>query len=245
LQAYVCSRNGHTDEAIKILSDRPTGAAYQAWPYLDYLMGISKLNKLDYSASAHFERFLQTNKGVNYIKDTYLHLGWIALFKGDESGYSAMMSKVKNNGYAFHERDKQAVNEASAPLPSKELLKARLLFDGGYLSKAADLLEDSKADAFTAIKDRTEYHYRLGRINDALGKDDLALINYQNTINTGKGLKYYYAAKAAVQMGRIYENKRNIPKAKASYSIAIGMSGHEQENSIENEAKQGLRRIGS
>lgn len=243
LQAYVCSRNGHTDEAIRILAERPTGAAYQPWPYLDYLMGISKLNKLDYSAATYFDRFLQTNKGVNYIRDSYLHLGWIALFKGDENSYSALMAKVKNNGYSYHERDKQAVNEANAPMPNKALLKARLLFDGGYLSKAADLLGDSKAEDFNTIKDKTEYYYRLGRINDALGKDDSALINYQNTINIGKGLKYYYAAKAAVQMGKIYENKKNIPKAKSSFNVAIDMSGHEQENSIENEAKQGLRRL--
>lgn len=244
LQAYVCSRNGHTDETIQILANRPTGAAYQAWPYLDYLMGIAKLNKLDFTAEASFNKFLQTNKGVNYVKDSYLHLGWIALLNGDERDYFVMMTKVKNNGYNYHERDKQAMNEAKAPAPNKSLLKARLLFDGGYLTKALSVLDDNKPEDFTSAKDKTEFHYRLGRINDALGKDDTALVNYQNAINTGKTLSYYYAAKSAVQMGRIYENKKNLAKAKASFNLAIGMSGHEQENSIENEAKQGLKRIG-
>jgi hypothetical protein len=244
LQAYVCSRNGHTDEAIQILNERPTGTAYQGFPYLDYLMGIAKLNKLDYTAQASFERFLQINKGVNYIKDTYLHLGWIALLKGDEGSYSAMMAKTKTNGNVYHERDKQALNEANSPTPNKDLLKARLLFDGGFNTKGLDILAASKADDYTSTKDKTEYFYRLGRLNDALGKDDLALMNYQNTITTGKGLKYYFAAKAAVQMGKIYEGKKNIPKAKSSFNIAIVMKGHEQENSIENEAKQGLRRVG-
>ncbi|MDQ7950075.1 MAG: tetratricopeptide repeat protein, partial [Pedobacter sp.] len=32
LRAYVCSRNGHTNEAISILAERPSGPAYQAWP---------------------------------------------------------------------------------------------------------------------------------------------------------------------------------------------------------------------
>ena len=58
LRAYVCARNGHTDEAIQILANRPTGASYQAFPYLDYLMGISKLNKMDLSAESNFEKFL-------------------------------------------------------------------------------------------------------------------------------------------------------------------------------------------
>lgn len=243
LQAYVCSRNGHTDEAIKILIDRPTGAAYQSFPYLDYLMGISKLNKLDYSAATSFEKFLQTNKGVNYVKDSYLHLAWIALLKGDEGGYSAVINKIKTLGNVYHERDKQALDEANYPMPNIDLLKARLLFDGGYNSKGLTILANTKADDYTSAKDKTEYFYRLGRLNDALGKDDFALLNYQNAINFGKNLKYYYAAKAALQMGKIYERKRNITKAKSIFNIAIAMKNHEQENSIENEAKQGLRRI--
>jgi hypothetical protein len=245
LQAYVCARNAHNDEAIQILTDRPIGSSYQAFPYLDYLMGIARLNKLDLSASTYFDRFLQTNKGVNYIKDTYLHLGWIALFNGDEAGYAAMIAKTKNSGYTYHERDKQAVNEANGPAPNKELLKARVLFDGGYFTKALSILSDEKMQDFSSTKDKVEFNYRLGRINDALGKDDVALTNYQNTINTGKSLKYYYAAKSAVQMGKIYESKRNFAKAKLYFDTAIAMSGHEQENSIENEAKQGLRRMGN
>lgn len=244
LQAYVCARNGHNDEAIKILADKPTGNAYQPFAYLDYLAGIAKLNKLDFSASAPFDKFLQTNKGVNYIKDTNLHLGWIALLKGDSAGYSAMMSKTKTAGYSYNERDKQAVNEANAPTPNVSLLKARLLFDGGYLAKALNVLSESKADDFNNAKDKAEYYYRLGRVNDDLGKDDQALSNYQNAINTGKGLKYYYAPKSAVQMGKIYEKKGLVAKAKSSYNIAIGMKNHEFENSIETEAKQGLKRVG-
>ncbi|RZL44053.1 MAG: tetratricopeptide repeat protein [Pedobacter sp.] len=244
LQAYVCARNGHNDEAIKILADRPTGSAYQPFAYLDYLAGIAKLNKLDFSAEAPFDKFLQTNKGVNYIKDTNLHLGWIALLKGDTAGYATMMTKTKNTGYSYNEKDKQALNEANAPTPNVNLLKARLLFDGGYLSKALTILSESKADDFSSAKDKAEYFYRLGRINDDLGKDDTALSNFQNALNNGKTLKYYYAAKSAVQMGKIYEKKGQVVKAKAFFNIAIGMKNHEFENSIETEAKQGLKRIG-
>jgi tetratricopeptide (TPR) repeat protein len=164
--------------------------------------------------------------------------------KGDEGYYSTLMAKTRNSGYLYHERDKQAVNEANTLTPNINLLKARLLFDGGYLAKSLDLLSASKADDFNNIKDKTEYFYRLGRVNDRLEKDDLALSNYQNAINTGKYLKYYYAANAAVQMGKIYERKKNNAKAKSSFNIAISMKDHEQENSIENEAKQGLKRMG-
>lgn len=242
LQAYVSARTAHNDEAIDLLSNKPSGANYQPFPYLDYLMGIAKLNKLDLDASeTYFNKFLQTNKGSNYVKDVYLHLGWIALLKKDESNFSALMAKTKTNGYTYQSRDKQALNEANAPKPNVILLKARLLFDGGYYNKALTLLANSEAENFAALKDKTEYFYRLGRINDELGKDEIALNNYQNAINLGKNLKYYYAAKAAIQMGKIYERKNNPTKAKLSYTTAINMNGHEYENSIETEAKESLK----
>lgn len=243
LQAYVCSKTAHNDEAIKILAERPTSSAYQAFPYLDYLMAIAKLNKLDLSAETYFGRFLQTNKGVNYIKDANLHLGWIVLLKGNTAGYTAYMSKVKSSGYTYNERDKQALNEANSPMPDVSLLKARLLFDGGYLSKSLALIGNSKLSEFKSEKDKTELNYRLGRIYDDLGKDEEALNYYQSAISLGKNLKYYYAANAALLRGKIYENRGNNNLAKASYYAAIAMKNHEYENSIEAKAKAALNRL--
>ena len=245
MQAYVCVRNGKSEQAIEILESRPKGNAYQPFAYLDYLLGVARLNKLDVGASSNFNQFLQQNKGVNYIKDTYLHMAWISLLKEDTTGFNNFISQVKSKGSTYAEKDKQALNEANAPKPQMVLLKARLLYDGGYLSKALEVLNASKADDyFNNSRDKTEYTYRLARVNDDLGKDDAALVQYQNTINLGKGLKYYYAAKSAVLAGNIYERKKNFAKAKACFRLAIDMKGHEYENSIENEAKHALKRIG-
>ena len=245
LQAYVCFRNGKNDQAIEILSNKAEGPAYQAFPYLDYLMGVAKLNQLDLvSSEAYFNKFLQSNKGTNYIKSSYLHLAWIAFLKGELTKSSALTAKARASGFLYHERDKQAQSEAAAPIANPILLKARLLFDGGYLNKALALLLAKAVGEFDSVKDQTEYYYRLGRIYDDLGKDELAIMNYQNTIATGKNLKYYYAARAALLSGKLYEKKKNMPKAKQNFNIAINMKGHEYENSIEAEAKLGLKRLG-
>lgn len=243
LQSYVCIKNAHNDEAITILSKKPEGNLYQPFPYLEYLEGIAHLNKLDLNATAYFNRFLQTNKGVNYIKDTSLRLGWIALLKGDKNGYTSYMSKVINNGYTYNEKDKQAKNEASAATPAIDLLKARLLYDGGYLSRALQYLSDKNTSDFASDRDKTEFNYRLGRIYDDQGKDDQALAAYQATINQGKTLKYYFAANAALQMGKVYEKRKNIVKAKEAFNTAISMKNHEYESSIESQAKAGLKRL--
>jgi len=244
MQAYASARSGKNDQAIEILEGRPKGNVYQSFPYLDYLLGVVRLNKLDVKAAANFDQFLQSNKGVNYIKDTYLHLAWISLLKDDTADYTALVSKVKNSGATYADKDKQALNEANAPAPHLALLKARLLYDGGYLNRALDVLNASKADDFKTAKDKIEYAYRLARVNDDLGKDDVALAHYQTAFNVGKNQKFYFAAKSAVLMGNIYEKKKNLAKAKAYFNLAIGLKDHEYENSIENEAKQGLKRIG-
>jgi predicted negative regulator of RcsB-dependent stress response len=243
LQSYVCIKNGHSEEAISILAKRPNGGVYQPFPYLDYLEGIAHLNKLDLNAATYFNRFLQTTKGVNFMKDTYLHLGWIAFLKGDKAGYTAFAAKAVNNGYTYVEKDKQAKSEAAGGMPTIDLLKARLLFDGGYLNKALQLLDDKKAGDYASDKDKTELNYRLGRIYDDLGKDDQALAAYQETINEGKNLKYYFAANAALQMGKVYEGRKNEVKAKEAFNTAISMKNHEFESSIESQAKAGLKRL--
>ncbi|RZK41614.1 MAG: tetratricopeptide repeat protein [Pedobacter sp.] len=243
LQAYVSSRNGENDKAISVLNDRPTGSLYQPFPYLDYLMGVARLNKLDFSAATYFEKYLQNNKGVNYIKDANLRLAWIELLKGDENGYNQFTGKVKSAGFVYLDKDKQALNEANAAMPNKLLLNARLLYDGGYLTKSLELLEDHNTDNFGSVKDKVEFKYRLGRLYQDLGKEDTAINHYQYAINNGKALKQYYAAKSAVLVGGIYEKKKNTLKARSYYNIAINFKNHEYEVGIENEAKKGLKRI--
>ena len=243
LQALVCSKNGHNDEAISILASRPVGASYQDFPYLSFLSGLVKLNKLDYSSAQDFSRFLQENRGVNYIKDAYLHLGWIALLKDGTAAYSGQMANVKNQGYTYHDKDKQALSEAQGPPPDRRLLKARLLYDGGYYPQALKLLAGLKGGDFGDGRDKTEYYYRLGRIHGAMGKEDEALSAYQSAISLGKNLRYYFAANSALQIGNILAGKRNYAKAKAFFNIAIQMKNHDYESSIETQAKAGIRRI--
>lgn len=243
LQGYICIKTGHNEEAISILGKRPEGTTFQPFPYLEYLEGVAHLNKLDLSAANYLNKFLQTNKGVNYIKDSNLRLAWVALLKGDKSGYSSYAKKAIDGGYSYYDKDKQAQSEAMAPAPPLDLLKARLLFDGGYFTKALQQLDDKDVENYSSEKDKTEFTYRMGRINDDLGKDDAAINYYQLTINQGKNLKYFFAANAALQMGKVYEKKGNKAKAKEAFNTAIAMKNHEYENSIESQAKAGLKRL--
>lgn len=244
LQATVSAKSGHNDDAIAILSSRPSGNSYQAFPYLDFLLASAKLNKLDYAAAAQdFSKFLQQSKGVNYIKDANLRLAWIGLLRGSGGTYNGFIGKVKSAGYSYQEKDKQALSEANDGPPNRRLLMARLLFDGGYFSKAKEVISGDNIQDFSAGRDRTEYCYRLGRILEEMGKDEEALSSFQSAINQGRNLKYYYAANAALQAGGIFEKQKDFLKARNYYNAAIQMKNHDYESSIETQAKAALKRL--
>jgi len=243
IKGFVSLRTGHSSEAIIVLEKRPEGPEYQSYPYLDYLLGCAKMNRLDNNAYNYFSKFLQ-EKGTSFIKDSYLHLGWNCILQGDVRRYNAFAQLVKTKGYTYNEKDKQAQNEANNPAPNIYLLKARLLFDGGYYDKALAQLQEKDADDFKQAGEKTEYYYRLGRIYEALNKDEEALKAYQSSINTGSSTAYYFAPTSALRMGYIYERQKNEAKAVKYYNMAIAFKNHQDESSIEKRANEGLKRMG-
>ncbi|MDT3403050.1 tetratricopeptide repeat protein [Mucilaginibacter terrae] len=243
IQGYIALRTGHSAEAIRYFEKAPEGAEYQPYPYLNYLAGLARMNVSDKGAANYFNKFLQTNKGVNYIKDAYLHLAWDALLDGNIKRYTAFTQLVKTKGYTYNEKDKRALTEISDPHYQPALLQARLWFDGGLYEKALSVLKAKEADTFTTAHDKAEYHYRLGRIYEALQNDNNALSSYQQAINTGKGTSYYFAPMSALKAGNIYEQRKDSSKAISYYRMAIDFKNHQQENSIEQKAKEGLKRL--
>jgi tetratricopeptide (TPR) repeat protein len=84
--------------------------------------------------------------------------------------------------------------------------------------------------------------YRIGRINDDLKKEDIAIKAYETTIVLGSNRKEYFAARAALQLGNIYEKQGKKQLAIAMYEKCLGMNDHEYKNSLDQKAKSGLAR---
>lgn len=243
IRAYVGVKMGHPREAIEELAKKPSGVLYPLYPDLDYLAGMAKIHSLDYSASSHFISFLKNYRGINFIKDAYLNLAWLELLKGNVRGYQSFTEQLKRKGYSYHDKDMQAIHEANDPMPNPGLLKARLLFDGAYYDKALAQIVEIKVSTLVILRDKIEYYYRTGRIYDEISKDNLALKYYQSAIDMGINERYYFASTAALKMAGIYEKRKDFQKAKTYFNIAINMRRHDYESSVENRAKQGLKRI--
>ncbi len=244
LQGYVSIRSAQNDKAITYLSKRPKGSSYIDFPAMDYLLGNAKLNRMDPDANLYLNAFIKEYKGINYVKDAHLKLAYYYYLKGDNNRYQSHLNMVKSHGDLFDEKDKQALKEANEQVPDIDLLKARLYFDGGYYSKALAQLRNITPSTLKFQRDQIEFHYRLGRIYDESGKHSEAISHYIGSIDIGEQTTYYYAANAALSIGSIYEKRNDKSKAAAFYKRAIAMKNHEYENSIENKAKDGLKRIG-
>lgn len=243
--ASIASKTGNTDKAIEILENRPDGDEYFKFYYLDYILGVAKLNKLEDDSYKYLYSFILNFKGQNYIKAAYQKIAWYYLINDNEAKYKEKIAYTITLGSNVVDEDKQAMAEGkSKTTPNVTLLKARLLSDGGYYQKAMNILLAKKPSEFCkSTKDYLEYTYRIGRIYDDWEKDDSAIPYYELTIKNGSAFTYYYAANASLHMGMIYENKKSKTLAKYYYKLSTQMKNTEYKSSINQKAKAGLNRL--
>lgn len=243
--ATVANHTGKNDKMIEILTDRPVGSAYYPFPYLDFMLGFAKLNRLDSNADVYIKKFITQNKGRSYQKEAYRKLAWYYLVNGQPALYRKYMQQILLIADAPTDEDKSAQKEALQNIiPQQELLKARLLFDGAYYEKALTVLDDISFDKLSNSRDKIEYFYRKARIYDELNKSNDAIKFYLLTIEKGADFKYYFAANACLKVATIFERLLKQNMAIKYYKKAIDLDKDEYANSIDAEAKAGLNRLG-
>ena len=241
----LASKLGKNDLAINILENRKqTNAHYPFW-YLEYLLGVYKQNKMNPNAIKHFEKYVNSFDGQNYIKSAYMRISWHYLIKGDLDNFKLAQANIDHYGNTLVDGDKEAQKAfEKRNQPHPELLRSRLFFDGGYHQKALKTLK--KIDnpmLFSNSKHIIEYFYRKARIYDEMQNIILAKENYEKTIDLGRNTNYFFAAKSALQLGFIHEKNGEYTKAKYFFNECIAMENHEYEQSLEQKAKAGLNRL--
>ena len=247
LLSKLSQRNGQNQQALELLRQKPSGPDFSQFDFLTLQEGICLLRAGDRAAIDSIQRFTKAFGGRHYIKSAYQKLAWANLvFDEDLAGYKNYMQQVEDKGHNLVDADKQALEESKAQIiPDPILLKARLLYDGGYYHKAMQLLT-TKAYAYNQKGNQAiEYNYRLGRICQALKNYHEAIYHYEATARLDAEKKTYYACNATLQTGKIYESQREYDKAKGLYEACLGMSPKQYKNSLHQKAKTGLVRIKS
>lgn len=244
VMANIAMRTGRNDRAIQLLKQQPRGKITIDFPYLDYMLGLAKLRRLDADAAPYFQAYLRRYRGRNFVKEAYQKMAWQALLSGDQSGYRKHMEYCLTRGYATAGGDKNAQREAKAGhAPNLSLLQARLLFDGGYHEKGYALLAAQSGATYQG-RDALEYTYRLGRLCHGKGDAAQALEYYQKTINAGKDSPHYFACNAALQMGLLYESRGQRKQAAAAFQQCLALKPDEYRTGLHQKAKAGLARLG-
>jgi tetratricopeptide (TPR) repeat protein len=170
-------------------------------------------------------------------------ISWAYYLQGNKTEAEKYRLLTVKNGNTDSDADKKAYRDARKSLwPNPVLLKARILNDGGYQKEALAILKGKTVDSFPKPEEALEYAYRMARIYDDMGKDDEAIDYYQATIKAGKDRQEYYAARAAVQIGYIYEMRGQKAKAIAFYQQCLDMGDHEYKDSLDQRAKSGIAR---
>lgn len=243
--AYVGIHGKHSTESLKVLETKPQGNDYATFSLLSYLQGLAMLQALDMKAIDKFKQYINTYKGDAHIKSAYQKMAWCYLLQNDTVSYRHYIKNAAVFGDDLLDADKQAKHEAATGIiPSVGLLKARLLFDGASYLKALQELQNCNPAMLKYVEYNAEYHYRLARIYQELNEPDKALHYYSKAIESGKALPRYFAAKSALESGKIYEQRQQIDSAANCYNRCLTFEGHEYKNGLDQKAKAALERIG-
>jgi hypothetical protein len=230
------------EKAIKGLESYVYNPKTYELHFLDYMLGESYLYKLNPKAKDYFQRYLKNFPGDSYKKSAWQKLAWTNLIENKGEAYFIYLENINHEKKTILDSDKQAQNEfKNQKIPNLLLLKSRLLFDGGYYTRASKLLEN-EGESLKG-EDKIEYFYRLGRINDELKNYSKALKYYELTISFSEETERYFPANAALQSAYIYESQGNRTEAEKMYKLCFEIEYSEYRSSITQKAKAGLNRL--
>ncbi|MFC2138516.1 hypothetical protein ACFLTE_10100 [Bacteroidota bacterium] len=239
-------QTGNTDKVIDFIEKKEINPDNYPIPHLNYLIGSLKFTRLDDNSNIYFEKFLKYYKGGHFIKHTNRKLAWYYYLHDNIEKYNYHKSKAIKEGLGIIEHDRQAFYELSDTVqPNKTLIKARLLFDGGYHLKAKKLLiENAEEFKKTNLKNQVEYFYRLARVYQVLKDFDKAKKYFNYTLQYGESIKqYYFVPNAAYNLGLIKEVEGNYEEAKQLYKKCLSTIKRSYYISIDRKAKMALKRV--
>jgi tetratricopeptide (TPR) repeat protein len=244
MTANLAINDKRNEYAKTVILQRNMSAEYLNTPVWDFELAYTRIHHLETGdAIQYFQAFLARFKGKYYLKDACEKISWCYFLQGDMAAAEKARQLVLSRGSETTDADKQAAKDAKSGLwPNPLLLKARLLNDGGYNDEAINLLTGKSAADFTKDQDKLEFAYRVARIYDDVGRDSEAVKMYLLAIRLGKDRTEYYAARAALQIGLIYEQQGKKDLAITYFQECLDMKDHDYKDSLDQKAKAGIER---
>ena len=232
------------ESAFSILKKAEQIKGYAQYPILKYELAEAMLAKLDPKCVGLYQQFLTEYKGQYFIKDALLKTAWMAYIQNNIKEANAIVEQINSKGDVATDADQQAQAFAEKPIwPLKPLLESKLLFDGGAYQRALTTLQQIDKKQLGSIPHILEYNFRFGRLFEELKNDEKAILFYNACIQMGRSRKEYFAARAALQKGFIYEKQGQKKRAIDAFKECLSMRSHHFQSSIDQLAKAGLNRL--
>jgi hypothetical protein len=244
LRTFIAARTAHSDEAIACLNKRPRSSEYASFDELDYLIGYTKLNRLDNDGDIFLKKFVTFGHNNSLKKDAYRRLAWHHLIANDTAKYQIYKSLSYKQNAAKDDEDKIVDKDLQKGIyPHIGILKARLLFDGGYYEQAERMMSEINTSRFKGNHHAAEYYYRFGRIMQEQKKYSKAIEYFTQSIRIAEPLQYYMAPYSALQIGYINLKLGYVQTAKYYFEKAMTYKNYDAKNYIHQKANHALREI--
>lgn len=240
-RANVTYRTGKNEEALEILKS----VDIQKYKYADiiysYLMGKILLRKLDSNAEYYLSRYLTNLEKKEYVKEMNYNLAIFYLINDNRLEYINYCEIVREKGKDVNERDREALYDASLDyIPDINLVKSRLLLDGGYFDEFEVSIESFEENRSELLAYELEYLFLKARFNTEEANYELAIKQFKKVIELGEDQDYYFASEAALRLGNIYKEIGQINLARKYYEKSIKLYNSDYYEYIEDKAVKGL-----
>jgi tetratricopeptide (TPR) repeat protein len=213
--------------------------------YVEYLHGDALLNKGEYQAAiGYYQKFLKGYRSQSFLKDAHYKIAMCYWLLNNEVEAKKYFEKAKITGRDQADPDKNAAMQLQEnKLPNQKLLKIRYFTDGGYYTEAQHIAKSMQFTELHALKEQTEYFYRLARLAHKTEELSVARIYYEETIAMAKENPWYFAPNAALQLGYIYRDQKDFEKAKKYFAMAMSYRKHEYKSSIDTKSRLALDQL--
>jgi hypothetical protein len=237
-------KTGQSERVFKRNNILDFDKRYFQFQYLNLLYGEAKLCRGDEDADVYIKKFLKNFKGKNYIKNANMRLWWYSIINEKPEDAKKYFEEIKGPGITDVDEDKYALSVYKKKYwPEKSLLKARVLFDGGYYTRALQVITKVDLEKLTRTNDRVEFMYRLGRIYQRTNNFPQAINSYEKTIQFGANIPEYFAASACFELGKIYELKKEYDKSLLYLNKSKTFKNHSYRTSLNQKAKAAINRV--
>jgi hypothetical protein len=232
-------------QAVNIKGTSVVGLASR-FPLLYYLHGRMLLNQLNDSCLIEFDAFNRCYKGSTFKADVKLRQCWWYRLKGLNAQAIDLYHELQNSRSGIGNADRQALHEIEFLFGTNlQLIKARLLFDGGRYSEALSILVNERKTILNDVSQSEEYYYRLARTYHAIGEFEPAIESYREVINEKADSERYFSPQSALYVAQIYYKQNRFTLSSQFLDQCFELNNGEYKEDINRDAMALRTRIES